>query len=120
MKNRFIQTIGLIGIVFSIYLILMDLIFPGHCPLFFGIPACYLVLLSFLLVFISTFLKKNNALIFYIGSISGLLIAIWFSYNQLFDLQDCPRFLNIPLCYVSFFSFLVLLIIHKKTSSKDF
>jgi hypothetical protein len=106
----FIST--LTGIVFSIYLVVSEIFSPGFCPLLFNIPACYLVLASFVLVFISLFI--NNAavrfLIFYIGTLSGLGIAIWFSIGQILGLRQCPDLLNIPLCFGSGILFILIIV----------
>lgn len=106
----FIST--LTGIVFSVYLVVSEIYSPGFCPLLFNIPACYLVLASFVLVFISLFI--NNAavrfLIFYIGTLSGLGIAIWFSIGQILGLRQCPVLLNIPLCFGSGILFILIIV----------
>lgn len=106
--------ISFIGIMFSFWLISKDIKTPGFCPSLFFIPACYVVLVSFLMVYISTYLRKNfiKELVFYIGSILGLLTGTWFSINQLISYKECPTFFGIPLCYISFFSFLILILLN--------
>ncbi|MFO7887423.1 MAG: hypothetical protein R6U59_03815, partial [Eubacteriales bacterium] len=59
--------LSLVGIAFSAYLAVRNLIQPGYCPSFFGIPACYLVLVAFLLVFLSTRMEKGAAIVFVPG-----------------------------------------------------
>ncbi len=101
------------GIIFSFYLVAMEIANTGFCPGLWGIPACYFVLAAFILVLISSYLKNTAAsrLVFYPGSAGGLLMAAWFSYNQAAGLKHCPAILSLPLCFASFFIFLILLIL---------
>ena len=100
------------GIVFSAYLVVNEIYSPGFCPVIFYIPACYLIIASFILVLISLFINKVQArlAIFYIGAILGLGIAIWFSIGQIMGTKECPSLLNIPLCYGSAVLFVIIII----------
>jgi hypothetical protein len=102
----------LTGIVFSIYLVVSEIYNPGFCPLLFNTPACYIVLASFVLVLISLFINISavRLLVFYIGALSGLGIAIWFSVGQISGLRQCPDLLNIPLCFGSGILFVLIII----------
>ena len=102
----------LTGIVFSIYLVVSEIYNPGFCPLLFDIPACYLVLASFILVLISLFINITvvRSLIFYIGALSGLGIAIWFSIGQITGTKECPDLFNIPLCFGSGILFILIIV----------
>ncbi len=101
------------GIVFSIYLVVMETGNSGFCPGLWGIPACYFVLTAFALVLISSFIKNTIAagFIFYPGSVGGLAIAVWFSYNQIAGLKHCPSLMSMPLCFASFFIFMAIIIL---------
>ncbi len=101
------------GTVFSIYLVVMETMNTGFCPGLWSIPACYFVLVAFILVLISSFIKNTAAagFIFYSGSAGGLAIAIWFSYNQIAGLKHCPSLMGLPLCFASFFIFLAIIIL---------
>ena len=106
-----------IGLIFSIYLVVSELINSDFCPRIYGIPACYLVLLAFILVFISEILKlllKN--IVFYLGWLIGFILAIWFSFSQIVGIDNCPLLLGIPMCYLSLILFIILLFI--KTNVK--
>ena len=114
MKNMFkkINTFfSLAGIAFSAYLIVRNLIQPGYCPDFFGIPACYLVLLAFLLVFLSTRMEKGGAIIFVPGGVIGFVLGMFFSIKEMFTVGTCPRLFNIALCYLSLIVFAVMIIL---------
>jgi len=114
MKNMFkkINTFfSLAGIAFSAYLIVRNLIQPGYCPDFFGIPACYLVLLAFLLVFLSTRMEKGAAIIFVPGGVIGFVLGMFFSIKEMFTVGTCPRLFNIALCYLSLIVFAVMIIL---------
>ncbi len=112
--NKTIMIISFIGILFGVWLISMDVKSPGFCPKVLFIPACYLVSIAFFLVYSSSYFlnKKTSDMFFYIGNVLGLVLAVWFSFAQIINLQECPKLLNIPLCYVSFFTFLFLLVLH--------
>lgn len=100
------------GLLFSLGLIITDFLLEGYCPLLFDIPACYIVFLCFLLVFISLFVKKHirNFLILP-GAGIGLTIAIRFSVAHFLQISSCPVLLNIPLCYLSLFVFIIITIL---------
>lgn len=117
MKNRVRQAIIIIslgGMLSSFWLIAMNMRTSGFCPPLFDIPACYFVLLAFTLVFISTLLRKEpiSSILFYPGSFLGLTLAIWFSYNRMTGKATCPSLFDFPLCYLSFFVFIALLMLH--------
>ncbi len=109
---------SLLGIAFSAYLIVRNLIQPGFCPDFFGIPACYLVLLAFLLVFLSTRMQKGAAIVFVPGGIIGFVLGIFFSVKELFNVGTCPRLFGIALCYVSLIVFAIMIILFLLYSRK--
>lgn len=112
--NKTIMIISFIGLLFGIWLISKDVKSPGFCPKFLIIPACYLVSIAFFLVYSSSYFlnKKTSNIFFYIGDGLGLVLAIWFSFAKIIGLLECPKIFNLPLCYVSFFTFLFLLVLH--------
>lgn len=116
MKNKVLVALVIVsacGVASAIWLVVMNIRNSGFCPLIFNVPACYFVLLAFLLCLISTFPLKApfSALLFYSGAFLGLTLAIWFSYNSMTGRDSCPEILGFPLCYLSFFVFLVLLML---------
>ena len=102
----------LLGIIFSVYLVVSETYNPGFCPKIFNVPACYLVIASFGLVLISLFINRTPArmTVFYIGALSGLGIAIWFSIGQIIGIRECPGLFNIPLCFGSGVLFVIIII----------
>lgn len=101
----------LIGIIFSVYLVVSEIYNPGFCPKIFNIPACYLVIASFGLVLISLFINGApvRLTVFYTGALSGLGIAIWFSIGQITGVRECPGLFNIPLCFGSGILFVIII-----------
>jgi len=73
------------------------------CPKIGGIPACYLVLLFFVLGAVSHFIKNKisvKAFYFFIGT-PGLL-ALFASIQELNEPHTCPRTSSgIPMCFIS-------------------
>jgi hypothetical protein len=100
----------IIGILFSIYLIVNDILSPGFCPKLFFVPACYMVLLFFLMPLLLTFFDyPNEKIISFVFLAGGFLTAVYFSALRLFANGHCPMLLFIPLCYASFFTFTALI-----------
>lgn len=114
MNTKLMQIISGVGIFFSIYLVAMEVIEKDYCPRFMKIPACYLVLIAFILVFFSTFRVAYSETCFIIGVSIGLILAVWFSVNHLFVKKMCPVLFRVPLCYVSLITFISLIYIHSK------
>jgi hypothetical protein len=119
--NSIIKYLSIIGIAFSIYLVVRELLQKGYCPDFFGTPACWLVLLAFVIVFFSTLLKKGRTILFYPGSVLGLVLAIYFSVSQLLKIKSCPIMFGIPLCYVSLITFasMIILFVFQRRMNKN-
>jgi len=109
--NSLIKYLSVLGISFSIYLVVRELLQTGYCPDFFGTPACWLVLLSFVFVFLSTLIRKGKTILFYLGAFLGLALAIYFSVSQLLGFKECPKMFEIPLCYVSFITFAIMILL---------
>ena len=103
--------LALAGFLVTLYLVIRDIMEGDYCPKLFGIPACYVVLVSFLLVMLGLLLAndKLRRMVYATGAISGFLIAVWFSANQFLDLKQCPKWFGLPLCYVSLLTFGTLL-----------
>ena len=112
--TKTIMIISFIGIIFGIWLISKDLKIPGFCPKLIILPLCYPVTIAFFLVYVSSYIlnKKTYNILFFTGDGLGLVLAIWGSFSQIIGLQECPKLFKIPLCYVSFFTFLFLLVLH--------
>jgi hypothetical protein len=115
MKDNLAKWISGLGVFMALWLIWKDLQTGNACPHFpfISVPACYFVLGFFLLVFVSRFVKneKMRFALATLGGVAGLTTAVWFSINQIIGLQHCPRLFNIPLCFISFVVFLLLLIL---------
>lgn len=122
LKQYFLFT-SFIGLFFSLYLVVSEIFNSGICPKIFGIPACYIVLLAFILVIISNFFKIFlNYLIFYMGWFIGFILALWFSFSQIVHIDNCPLLFEIPMCYLSLIIFIIILFIKtniKKYSMED-
>jgi len=101
----------------TLWLVFNELSSPGYCPPlpWLGIPACYAVLVFFLLVLASQFVRHSSVskLLFQLGAIPGLFTAVWFSVHQAKGEINCPRLMSLPLCYVSLATFLLLIILHQ-------
>jgi hypothetical protein len=110
-------SISSLGILATLWLVFNELQTAGHCPTYplLGIPACYLVLVFFLLVVGAQLVKDRNAgnLMFYSGALAGLGTAIWFSANQILGTARCPVEFDIPLCFVALLTFVALIVLRR-------
>lgn len=99
----------LIGILsFAIYgayrLSLVDYRKKNICPKVFGIPACYLVLLFFILAFMAHVLSSVvvSSIWFYGFIAIPFLLALTGTITELSGKVICPRTSNgTPMCYIS-------------------
>ena len=84
------------------------------CPHVGMISACYLAFGAFIFVLVSFLLKKKviSLSLFIVGSVSGLLIAIYFSYLYLSaKIINPPSLFGIPLCLLSLAAFSLIIIL---------
>lgn len=110
--SKTIMIISFLGLLLGIWLISKDIKNPGFCPRFFFIPDCYIISISFFLVYTSTYFikRKTSNILFFIGNGLGLILSSWFSYVQINGLQEYPKLFDYPLCYILFFIFFFLLL----------
>jgi len=83
------------------------------CPKILGIPACYIILASFLMVLAShSTLLKDNYWLYYIGAGIAWSIAATGTVGQLMGSIECPKTAGgTPMCYLSLAFFSTLLIL---------
>ena len=116
-NNKYIFFLSIIGIIFSFYLIFLDYLTSDYCPKIYFIPACYLVFISFALITISDFIHSTfQIFIFYIGSFFGIILAVWFSFNEIVKTEICPKLFEIPMCYLSLCIFLIIILLKVRDS----
>jgi len=87
------------------------------CPKLIGIPACYIIMLCFLIPFISH-LFNLNSLYYYVGTGFAFTIALYGSVMKFAGIVECPKTNEgVPMCFISL-SIFTSLIILKLTSLK--
>jgi len=85
----------------------------GACPSISGVPACYVVAVAYLLIFISTLSNKRLLYkrLFVIGAGIVFGLAVAGSVMQITGLGECPKTANgFPMCYVSLAISLLLIV----------
>ena len=109
--NIYIFILALVGFTSSMILIYQNKKKPGYCPYFMNIPACFIVALAYVFVCISVVLELTwmNELFFWAGCVLGLFMAVWFSYQKFVGKKECPKFVGVPLCFVSLVVFVALI-----------
>ena len=81
------------------------------CPKLIGIPACYIIMLCFLIPFISHLFNLHK-LYYYIGTGLAFSIALYGSVMQLLRVVECPKTnRGLPMCFISLSIFTGLIIL---------
>lgn len=107
-----ISVIFLFGLFATTKLAYTDFTLGNVCPKLFEIPACYIILLCFLIPFISHIFKFTYP--YFIGTGIALIIAVYGSVMEFLNILSCPKTeSNIPMCYISFSIFLSLILLKK-------
>jgi len=94
------------------------------CPKIFGIPACYIVFVCFIIAIIVHVLHFNhNTLIFYLSIGIVSMFASYGTLGELIGFAECPKTSNgIPMCFISLSICVVSLILktlHIKIKTKS-
>jgi len=111
--NILLLLVFTLGIVGSGELVWTDITAQGVCPKILGVPACYIVLICFIIPFASHILKMGNVIYF---TCTGLafIIALIATIMQLAGNEICPKSIGgIALCYYSLVLFSSLLILKR-------
>jgi hypothetical protein len=99
------------GLLLTGWLGLSELFKGPTCPHLLGVPACYLVLVGYLLAVAGAWLFRTRTgdASFFIGVGAVTLIGVYFSWSQLAGHAECPTFEGLPMCYVSLLAGLTML-----------
>ena len=114
-KNYFkiINVFFIIAILGARSLIITEFTTGNGCPKFGAVPACLIILICFILPFISHLLKKWN-LIYFLFTGIATLIALVASVMQFIGNAECPKSdSGIPMCYLSLLIFTSLITLKK-------
>ncbi len=105
--------LAIFGTYGSIGLVGQEMSTGNICPKILGIPACYIILASFLMVLLShSNLLKDHYWLYSIGAGIAWSIAATGTVGQWMGNIECPKTTGgTPMCYLSlaFFSTLILL-----------
>ncbi|SFW60618.1 hypothetical protein [Cellulophaga fucicola] len=108
-----INMLFLIGLFGAGSLVITEFTTGDGCPKFGAVPACLIILICFILPFISHLFKKWNLIYFLFTGIAAL-IALVASVMQFISNAECPKTdLGIPMCYISLLIFTALIILKK-------
>ncbi len=108
-----IWIIALFGLNGAFGLSRKEFIEGNICPKILGIPACYIIFICLLFIFISEtgFLKDNSKLFFIGGGLAWLIAAVG-TAGQVLGWLECPKTAGgFPMCYLSFAMFSALLLL---------
>lgn len=115
MKNNLLDTLILTIIFFGV-LILGDIsykefLYGGTCSKFSIVPACYVALFYFLILFVLQIFKKLE-IWFIILAGFALTFTAFASVGHIFGRIDCPiSEIGIPSCFIGFTMFFILLVL---------
>jgi quinol-cytochrome oxidoreductase complex cytochrome b subunit len=112
-----LSTLFIVSIVATLQLVYTDYTIGNVCPKLLGVPACYIILLCFIIPFLVHHLKGNSTY-YFLGTGLAFLIALYGSAMQVLSYISCPKTNNnIPMCFISlgiFTSLIILKILIKK------
>lgn len=114
--------LAFVGVLLTSWLVISELFREPTCPKLFGIPACYLVLIAYLAAAIGAWNADSGAghVTFLLGAVAVTLIGIYFSMGEIRGTAQCPTFEGLPMCFVSLFAGVSMLVIDRvKHSSKS-
>lgn len=88
------------------------------CPKLLNIPACYIILACLVIPFLAHVFKKDN-IIYFTGTGIAWSIAFYASIMQISGVIECPKTsAGIPMCYISFAIFTLLIVLKIKEFKK--
>lgn len=114
-KNYFkiINVFCVIGILGAGSIVTTEFTTGDGCPKFGAVPACLIILICFILPFISH-LPKKWILIYFLFTGIAALIALVASVMQFIGNAECPKSdSGIPMCYLSLLIFTSLITLKK-------
>ena len=109
----FLVGLGLVGVLLTSWLVISELFREPTCPPLLGIPACYLVLAEYVAATVGAWLAGSRVgdVAFMVGAVAVTVIGVNFSVGQLRGTAECPTFEGLPMCYVSLFTGVTLLVV---------
>lgn len=117
--NRIIILLILIGFITSSELVIKEITSGGACPVIGEIPACYLATIYFLFIFTTHIVGKKNILFFIFSSL-GLALSLFASVGNILGMVFCPvTLLNIPLCFIAFIVFVLIVVLKFQQLKKN-
>ena len=95
-----------VGVLLTGWLVLAELFLAPTCPPLLGVPACYVVLVGYLVALAGAWLQPARTADALLLSGAGAVTAIglWFSLNELAGSLECPTLEGLPMCFVSLFA----------------
>lgn len=113
----FIVALGFVGALLSSWLVVSELFREPTCPLLLGIPACYIVLISYVAATIDVWRTSSASNgVFLVGAGLVTVIGIYFSVGELRGTAECPTFEGLPMCYVSLVAGVTMLVAYRLRS----
>jgi len=107
--NWLLLIVFLVGIVGAGLLVYDEIKTTNVCPKLFGMPACYIILICFIIPFIVHLIKGKESVYFLFTTIA-FTIALVASIMQFTGFGECPKTGNgTPMCYYSLLLFSLLI-----------
>jgi len=109
--NWLILLVFIVGIIGASLLVYDEIKTTNVCPKLLGIPACYIILVCFIIPFIVHLVKGRNSVYFLFTGIA-FTIAFVASILQFTGSGECPKTSNdVPMCYYSLLLFTTLILL---------
>lgn len=109
--NNLISIIFILGILGAGNLAYNEFLVEGTCPKLGIIPACYIVLVCFVVPFITHIFNKSKVL-YFLFTVFALVLAIYATIGELLGNLRCPKTDGgLPMCYLSLVIFTILILL---------
>ncbi len=112
--KQVLHTLLILLFILSIFgaspLVYNEYVNTSICPKILDIPACYIIMLCFIIPLIAHLLKLSNYM-YFIGTAIAFLIAFYGTIMQVSEIIECPKTsTGIPMCFISLSIFTTLII----------
>jgi len=106
-----LSVLFVVSIIATFQLVYTDYSVGNVCPKLLGIPACYIILICFLIPFL-VHLFKGKTIYYFSGTGLAFTIALYGTVMQVLNYVSCPKTdNNIPMCFISLGIFTTLIIL---------
>lgn len=118
MLKYILYLIFLLGIYGAGTLVYKEFVYGNICPKIVHIPACYIIMVCLVIPLTIHLIKGSNSIYFMFTGLAWI-IATYGAIMQISETIECPKTEEgIPMCYISFVMFSLLILLKAKELTK--